>query len=159
MTFYQMHYQLVLLLKAGVCAPEALQAGSRLIPALCRASVSYSLWQADGNSLLLFPSEMPFIFAEKCFPTVNDYILKAAFKIRRGKKKKIFFVPFLLLGEIVSYVIMAGLVLLVTLSNSLRFFNRKHDSEKHRRKPFQLLRGVAAQKVPLCHCFCIFFLI
>lgn len=116
-----------------------------------------SLWRTDGNSLLLFPSEMPFIFAEKCFPAVNDYILKAAFKIGGGGE--IFFVPLLLLGEIVSYVIMAGVVLSVTLSNSLRFFNRKHYSEKHRRKPFQLLRGVAAQKVPLSHCFCIFFLI
>lgn len=61
---------------------------------------------------------MPFIFVEKCFPAANDYILKAAFKISR---KKIFFVPFLLLGEIVLYMIMAGVVLLVTLSNSLLF--------------------------------------
>lgn len=63
---------------------------------------------------------MPFIFAEKCFPAVNDYILKATFKIG-GKKKKTHhhFVPFLLLSEILFYMIMAGVVLSVTLSNSM----------------------------------------
>lgn len=63
---------------------------------------------------------MPFIFAEKCFPAANDYILKAVFKIR-GKKEFLLFVPFLLLSEIMLYMIMAGLVLLVTLSIPMLF--------------------------------------
>lgn len=69
--------------------------------------------------MLLSPSEMPFIFAEKCFPAANDYILKAVFKI--GGEKFLLFVPFLLLGEIVLYMIMAGEVLLVTLSIPILF--------------------------------------
>lgn len=63
---------------------------------------------------------MPFIFAKKCFPAANDYILKAVFKIGAGGKF-LLFVPFLLLGETVLYMIMAGVVLLVTLSISMLF--------------------------------------